>query len=128
MMIEKTNANLFYADGETEGAPGLKGSRCKACGAMALLAVPVCPLCLSRDVMPACIGQRATLTRFSTVHHSVDGFDAPYVIGEVKTAEGPSTFAPIIGEPASMKQGMRLRFALLPRGEQMGFTYVAESA
>ena len=64
-MMQKTNPNLFYLEGESKGAPGLKGTRCNACGATALLSVPVCPVCLSRDVVPVCIGQRARLTRFS---------------------------------------------------------------
>lgn len=126
--MQKTNPNLFFLEGEADGAPGLKGTRCTDCGAVALLALPVCPVCLSRDVAPACIGRRASLKRFSTVNHSVDGFEAPYVIGEVKTEEGPSTFAPILGDPSALKPGTPLRFTLLPRGERVGFAYAAEPA
>lgn len=130
-MTEKTKTNpyLFYFEGEAQGAPGLKGTRCKACGAAALLDVPVCPICLSRNVAPACIGAKATLTRFSTVHHSADSFEAPYVIGQIRTEEGPMTFAPIVGADASkLREGMKLRFRLLERGEgRVGFAYVAEA-
>lgn len=130
MQRTKTNPNLFYLEGEAEGAPGLKGTRCKACGAAALLKVPVCPICLSRNVASACIGAKAILTRFSTVHHSADSFDAPYVIGQIRTAEGPMTFAPIVGTAASgLSAGMKLRFSLLDRGEgRVGFAYVADPA
>ena len=126
----KTNPNLFYFEGEAPGAPGLKGTRCGSCGAAALLEVPVCPICLSRDVAPACIGAKATLTRFSTVHHSADSFEAPYVIGQIRTEEGPMTFAPIVGADGSkLREGMRLRFRLLERGAgRVGFAYVAETA
>lgn len=122
----KTNPNLFYLEGEAQGAPGLKGTLCKSCGASALLEVPVCPICLSRNVAPACIGAKATLTRFSTVHHSADSFEAPYVIGQIRTEEGPMTFAPIVGVDASkLKDGMALRFSLLERGAgRVGFAYV----
>jgi uncharacterized OB-fold protein len=122
----KTNPNLFYFEGEAQGAPGLKGTRCKACGASALLDVPVCPICLSRNVAAACIGAKATLTRFSTVHHSADSFEAPYVIGQIRTEEGPMTFAPIVGADASkLREGMQLRFSLLERGAgRVGFAYV----
>jgi uncharacterized OB-fold protein len=122
----KTNPNLFYFEGEAQGAPGLKGTHCKACGASALLDVPVCPICLSRNVAAACIGAKATLTRFSTVHHSADSFEAPYVIGQIRTEEGPMTFAPIVGADASkLKEGMPLRFSLLERGAgRVGFAYV----
>ena len=129
--MEKTNPNLFYVAGEAAGAPGLKGTRCGACGAAALLAVPVCPMCLSRDVKTVCIGARATLTRFSSVFHSADGFDAPYVIGQVHTTEGPSTFAPILADAAKLAQGMKLKFSLIERGgpgaPKVGFAYVPDA-
>ena len=74
--------------------------------------------------MPDCIGARVTLTRLSAVHHSADGFQAPYVIGQ--TEEGPMTFAPIVGtDAASLREGMGLRFSLLDRGEvRVAFAYV----
>ena len=128
--VEKTNPNLFYIEGEAKGAPGLKGTRCASCGAAALLEVPVCPVCLSRNVKAACIGTRATLTRFSTVHHSADSFEAPYVIGQVRTEEGPITFAPILdADPSTLRVGMKLRFSLIERsGGRVGFAYMAEAA
>ncbi len=127
--MDKTNPNLFYSAGEAPGAPGLKGTRCGGCGKAALLEVPVCPVCLSRDVKPACIGSKATLTRFSSVFHSADGFEAPYVIGHIHTEEGPSTFAPIIGDAATLKQGMKLKFSLIERGPsgKTGFAYVLDA-
>ncbi len=126
--MDKTNPNLFYGAGEVPGAPGLKGTRCGGCGRAALLEVPVCPVCLSRDVKPVCIGKRATLTRFSSVFHSADGFEAPYVIGQILTEEGPSTFAPILADAATLKQGMPLKFSLIERGVtgKTGFAYVPQ--
>lgn len=127
--MEKTNPHLFYAADEARGAPGLKGTRCGACGASALLDVPVCPDCLSREVAPVCIGNTATLTRFSTVFHSADSFEAPYVIGQIHTDEGPTTFAPILADPADLRQGMKLKFTLIERGTpvRIGFAYVPDS-
>ena len=127
--LTKTNPNLFYVGGEAVGAPGLKGTLCADCGAFALLSVPVCPSCLSRKVSAVCIGAKATLTRFSTVHHSADSFDAPYVIGQIRTAEGPMTFAPIVdADAAVLKEGMALRFRLLDRGAGLvGFAYVVDT-
>ena len=124
--MEKTNPNLFYFEGEAPNAPGLKGTRCGQCGKATLLSVPICPVCMSRQVTPECIGRNATLTRFSTVNHSADSFEAPYVIAQIQTDEGPSTFAPILAEdPSSLRQGMKLRFSLLERGApgRMGFAY-----
>ena len=126
--MDKTNPRLFYAADEAPGAPGLKGTRCGACGSCALLEVPVCPDCLSRDVAPLCIGSAATLTRFSTVFHSADSFDAPYVIGQIHTNEGPSTFAPILADALQLRQGMKLKFTLIERGTpaRLGFAYVPD--
>ena len=124
--MDKTNPHLFYAEGEAEGAPGLKGTRCGRCGAASLLEVPVCPICLSREVRAVCIGAHATLTRFSTAYHSADSFEAPYVIGQIRTDEGPTTYAPILADSSQLTQGMRLRFSLIPRGERVGFAYVPE--
>jgi hypothetical protein len=57
----KTNPSLFFVDGEAPGAPGLKGSLCKACGQTVLLQVAACPKCGSRALDTVCIGQSATL-------------------------------------------------------------------
>jgi uncharacterized OB-fold protein len=121
----KTNPALFYADGEVEGGPGLKGTRCTACGTVVLQAVPVCPGCLGRAVAPACIGRRATLGLSSRVYHPADGFDAPYLIGQVETEEGPRTFAPILAPvDHPLQPGLALRFVLLPRSDgRVGFAY-----
>lgn len=128
-MSRKTNPHLFYVAGEAPGAPGLKGSRCTGCARVSLQSVPICPYCFSRRIEPVCIGTRAELVGFSLVHHAADGFDAPYVIGEVKTDEGPTTFAPILAPDfAQLTTGMRMQFALVPRpvGDVVGFAYVPE--
>ena len=124
-MLAKTNPSLFYADGEVPGAPGLKGSRCKACGQTVLLQVAACPQCGSRELDAVCIGQRATLGHAAEVFHSAYGFEAPYFIGMVETEQGPRTFAPIAAAPgATLAPGMPLRFQLLERPDgRVGFAY-----
>jgi uncharacterized OB-fold protein len=123
-----TNPALFYGAGDIEGGPGLKGSRCTACGTVVLQAVPVCPRCHGRVLQPACIGRRATLGLSSLVHHSADGFAAPYVIAEIRTEEGPRTFAPILAPvDAPLPPGMPLRFELVARSDgRVGFAYAPE--
>jgi len=121
----KTNPNLFYADGEIDGAPGLKASRCPRCQQVVLLQVAACPRCGARDLQAVAIGQRATLGESAEVFHSADGFEAPYFIGMVHTAEGPRTFAPIAAPPGTpLREGMALRFRLLERPDgRVGFAY-----
>lgn len=126
--MQKTNPALFYASGEAPGAPGLKGSRCSACHRVVLLEVAACPQCGRRDLEQVCIGQRATLGESSEVFHSADGFEAPYYIGNIRTEEGPSTFAPIAAEAGTeLKAGMPLRFILIERDDgRVGFAYAPE--
>ena len=121
----KTNPSLFFVDGEAPGAPGLRGSCCKRCAQTVLLKVAACPRCGSRELDEVCIGQRATLGHAAEVFHSLDGFEAPYFIGQIKSEQGPSTFAPIGAAPGTqLKVGMPLRFTLLERpGGRVGFAY-----
>jgi uncharacterized OB-fold protein len=129
--MQKTNPTLFFVDGEAEGAPGLKGSRCTACGEVVLLKIAACPRCGSRTLDTVCIGQHATLGQSAEVFHSADGFEAPYFIGLIETAQGPRTFAPIAAAPGTaLHAGMPLVFKLLPRPDgRVGFAYaVAEGA
>ena len=124
-MLTKTNPFLFYVDGEVAGAPGLKGSCCKACGLTVLLQMAACPKCGSRELDAVCIGQRAKLGHAAEVFHSADGFEAPYFIGMIETEQGPRTFAPIAAAPGTkLAPGMALRFQLLERpGGGVGFAY-----
>ena len=128
--MQKTNPSLFFVDGEAAGAPGLKGSCCGDCGHVVLLELLACPKCGSRKLTTVAIGQHAELEHSAEVFHSVDGFDEPYFIGQVKTAEGPRTFAPIAVAPGTaLRVGMALRFTLLPRADgRVGFTYTPVEA
>lgn len=128
--MQKTNPNLFFLEGEAAGAPGLKGSRCGSCGHVVLLEVKACPQCGGRELATVAIGQTATLEHSAEVFHSVDGFDAPYFIASIHTAEGPRTFAPIAAAPGTaLKVGMPLRFTLLPRADgRVGFAYAPAEA
>ncbi|MDO9435464.1 Zn-ribbon domain-containing OB-fold protein [Hydrogenophaga sp.] len=121
----KTNPALFFLEGEIDGAPGLKGSRCPVCGQTVLLQMTACPRCGARDLATVCIGQKATLGQSSEVFHSADGFEAPYFIGQIETDEGARTFAPIAAAPGTvLEPGMRLAFKLLPRADgRVGFAY-----
>ena len=126
----KTNPTLFFVDGEAPGAPGLKGSQCKACKQTVLLQVAACPRCGSRELDSVCIGQRATLGQSAEVFHSADGFEAPYFIGQIETEQGPRTFSPIAVAPGTkLEVGMPLRFQLFDRPDgRVGFAYApAES-
>ena len=123
--MEKTNPSLFFLEGEALGAPGLKGSHCPECQQIVLLEVAACPKCGYRELDTVCIGQKATLGQSSEVLHSTEGFEAPYFIGQIETAEGPHTFAPLDVKPGTqLSVGMPLTFKLHHRADgRVGFIY-----
>ncbi|WP_293748525.1 hypothetical protein [Limnohabitans sp. Rim8] len=123
--MEKTNPSLFFVEGEAPGAPGLKGSHCPECQQIVLLEVAACPKCGYRELETVCIGQKATLGQSSEVLHSTEGFEAPYFIGQIETAEGPHTFAPLDVKPGTqLRVGMPLTFKLHHRADgRVGFIY-----
>lgn len=123
-VVEKTNPHLFFLPGEAPGAPGLRGARCTACGGYTLGRVSACQHCFSTGLEAVGVGSRAELIEHSVVHHPAGGFDAPYVIGQIRTAEGLSLFAPLVGETSGLKRGTPLGFRLLDRpGGAVGFAY-----
>lgn len=122
----KTNAYVFFVAGEAIGAPGLSATRCDACGKFTLGKVRVCSHCLSRSVDSVAAGQHATLMEYSIAHVPAGGFAAPYAIGQVKTSEGMTLFAPLDGDVEGLKPGAPLRFVTVPRdGGAVGFAYTA---
>lgn len=128
--MQKTNPHLFYTGGEAPGAPGLRATRCETCGTISMPASMVCPKCEGRKLTPVGIGASASLLYHSVVLHGADGFDAPYIVGFVQTAEGPTAFVPIVGTDGSdLHSGSALRFRLLDLpDDRVGFAYEPEAA
>lgn len=120
----KTNPYLFAAEGEEEGAPGLKATSCRDCGRFTLGRVMICQHCFSRAMEPAIAGREATLVEHSIAHHPAGGFEAPYAIGLMRTAEGLTLFAPITGETGGLAPGSKLAFVTVPQADgAIGFAY-----
>lgn len=123
----KTNPHLFFVDGEMADGPGLRGGHCRSCGRHTLGRVHVCSHCFSTDVAERSVGQSAELIEFSIAHVPAGGFDAPYAIGQIRTAEGLVLFAPLVGETDGLAPGQRLNFTLVrhPSGA-VGFGYAPQ--
>lgn len=120
----KTNPHLFFADGEATEAPGLRGARCRACGKHTLGRVHVCSHCFSSEVDKLALGQEAELIEFSIAHVPAGGFDAPYAIGQIRTAENLVLFAPLVGETDGLARGEPLHFTLVEhQSGAVGFGY-----
>ncbi len=128
--MEKTNPFLFYIAGEAPGAPGLRATQCDDCGTFSLPASLICPKCAGRRLSAVGIGATASLVHHSVVHHGADGFEAPYIVGFVRTEEGPTAFVPIVGSDGDdLHKGSRLHFRLLPLpNDRIGFAYQPENA
>ncbi|WP_214106030.1 Zn-ribbon domain-containing OB-fold protein [Acrocarpospora catenulata] len=79
----------------------LKVPRCSACGRFFLYPRAYCPFCTSDQVTLEPASGRGSLESYVVNHRPAPGFeeDAPYVLGVVRLAEGPTLFAEIAGDP-----------------------------
>ncbi|MEO3862348.1 OB-fold domain-containing protein [Acrocarpospora sp. B8E8] len=91
--------------------------RCGACGRFFLYPRAYCPFCTSGQVALEPVSGRGTLESYVVNHRPAPGFeeDAPYVVGVVRLAEGPTLFAGIEGEPVVDGE---LEAFFEPRGER----------
>ena len=120
----KTNPHVFLIAGEAENAPGLRAARCGQCGKFTLGRVMICSHCFSREVTEVAAGQEAELIEFSVAHVSAGGFEAPYAIGQLRTSEGMTLFAPLLGDAGELTPGTRVAFTTLDRGDGLlGFAF-----
>jgi uncharacterized OB-fold protein len=123
----KTNPHIFVLEGEAPGAPGLRGTFCRACNRVTLGRAPICSHCFSREVEMRAAGKHAVLVEFSIAHHPAGGFAAPYAIGMIRTAEGLTLFSPLVGDTDSLRPGTTLKFVTIERDAgQIGFAYAVE--
>lgn len=129
MRHEKTNPHVFALDGEIQGPAGLRAVRCGSCGKHTQGRVAVCAHCFSQDVTPVSAGRSGVLIEFSIARVAAGGFEAPYAIGQIRTDDEMTLFAPLIGDPEGFIPGTRVRFALVehPTGK-IGFGYVPEGS
>jgi uncharacterized OB-fold protein len=58
-----------------------------------------------------------TLIAVTTVRTPAPGFEAPYLVGLIKLAEGPRVFAHLLNTEPSIAPGRKMRLAWEPGGE-----------
>jgi hypothetical protein len=106
----------------------IKGSRCKACSALALPPRPICTTCHSNDLEWVEFKGDANLCALTSIvvvppAMAREGFgrDNPYVVGVVELDEGVRAVARILGvdakKPETIRVGMTLRAEFLSKGE-----------
>jgi uncharacterized OB-fold protein len=102
---DETSAPFF--DGAARGELVLQ--RCGSCGAFMWPVKPRCVECFSADVEWSPASGRAELYSFAVVHQRYPGFEEPYVLATVETAEGVRFNTSVVGaDPGELEIGMRL--------------------
>ena len=103
-----------------DGQPCLVGARCDACGGVNFPAHAACPWCAGEDLSQVPIGRTATLLSLTIAHVAPAGFRAPYVLGELRLAEGPRLVAQLgvsIDEARALQPSTCLTLSLGVLGE-----------
>jgi uncharacterized OB-fold protein len=109
--VDDTN-EFFWTSGR-DGV--LRFLRCQVDGTYIHPPAPVCPVCLSRDVVPAPVSGRATVATFTINHQPwYPGLDPPYAIAIVEIEEQPSVrlMTNVVGcPPEDVRIGMPVQVA-----------------
>ena len=81
-----TPENEHYWKGGARGE--LTFLRCSECRTFVHPPAPVCPTCLSKQLVPSAVSGRARLLTWTVNHHPwIPGFEPPYVIAIVEIEE-----------------------------------------
>jgi uncharacterized OB-fold protein len=123
-LVNRVTPDILVVSDEVPGGPGLRATRCRACGRWTLGRALACSHCFSRDVEPAAAGGNAELVEFSIARHPAGGFAAPYAIGLVRTQEGLTLFSPLKVDPDRIAVGDALHFTLVQHEDgRVGFAF-----
>jgi uncharacterized OB-fold protein len=100
-------ASAPFFEGAARGELVLQ--RCRSCGAFMWPVKPRCIECFAGELEWAPVSGRAELYSFVVVHQRYPGFDEPYVLATVETAEGVRFNTSIAGaEAGELEIGMPL--------------------
>jgi uncharacterized protein len=91
--------NLYYRLKDNQ--PYLIGSRCKNCNHVAFPRREICPACVKPGTMQDVdLSRTGKIDTFAVLHVAAKGFPVPYVVGYVRTADGPRIFSVIQADEA----------------------------
>jgi uncharacterized OB-fold protein len=95
--------------------------RCKRCNKRRFPAAECCSNCLTSDLEWTRASGVGVVHSFVVIHHAVDPYFAsrtPYVVADVKLAEGPHVTSTIVGSaPSEVSIGDRVEVAFEPVSE-----------
>lgn len=91
--------------------PHLVANQCADCGARYFDRRNACAKCGATDFASVRVADEAVLRSFSIVHRAAPGIPVPYVSAIVRTDDGTSVRANVVGldDPMKAELGMRLR-------------------
>lgn len=99
----------------TDVAAGtLAGSRCARCAATAWPGRAVCHRCGSADVYDCAFADHGTLLSYTRVMVPRPGLESPYVLGQVRIADGPIVFGTVTGLAAAASVPCPVRVRVAP--------------
>jgi uncharacterized OB-fold protein len=113
----------------TGGADGeLRFLRCGDCGYYLHPPIPICPRDQSKNIAPAAVSGRATVTTFTINHQAwMPGPELPYVVAIVEIEEQPSLrlMTNIVScAPEAVYIGMPVRVVFEHRSERDGDVWI----
>jgi len=92
-----------------DGTVTLVGTKCRECGTTSFPGKYVCPRCLQPGTMEATeMGREGVLESFCTVAAAPRGFKPPYVLGVIRTGEGPLVATQMAVSPTRAEEVLRL--------------------
>lgn len=79
--------------------PVLIGAHCKACNARMFPAQPVCPACMSEDVVEEDMSKTGTVYSATAVHVGPAKWHKPFTVGYIDLDNGVRVFSHLKGNP-----------------------------
>ena len=119
LLPQVTPENEHFWRGGAEGE--LCFLRCASCRYYVHPPAPVCPECLSRDLVPEAVSGRAVVHTYTVNHQPwIPGFEPPYLVAIVELEEQTGlrlTTNVVQCEPADVSIGMRVKVVFEDVGE-----------
>ncbi len=104
---KKADITFFHPDllevSDDEGAPYLKGYRCKACGQLDFPKLNPCPNCWGEEFEVVPLSRRGKLYSYSDIYVGQAGMKPPYSFGYIDLPENLRIFAQLEGQPNTFK-------------------------
>lgn len=102
---DKADITFFHPDllEHQDGAPYLKGYRCKSCGQLDFPKLSPCPNCWGEEFETVKLSTFGKLYSVTDIFIGQAGMQTPYIFGYIDLPENLRIFAQLEGEPGSFQ-------------------------